>query len=64
MKATKFKPHVALHSPKCMRRAAGLLVTHVLKVYEINHESFLSILAVWTEISCLTGRRMHTASLT
>ena len=48
MKATKFKPHVALHSPKCMRRAAGLLVTHVLKLYEINPlapELFFLILA-------------------
>ena len=47
MKATKFQPRslllvVALLSPKCMRRAAGLLVTRVFKVYEINHESFPS----------------------
>ena len=55
--------HVALLSPKSMRRAAGLLITHVFKVYEINHDSFLSILAVWTEISCLTGHRMDKASL-
>jgi branched-subunit amino acid transport protein AzlD len=43
---------------------AELLVTHVFQVHEINRESFLSILAVRTDIYCLTDRRINTASLT
>ena len=37
---------------------------HTPKVNEIKHEPFLCILAVWTEISRLAGRRTDMASLT